>query len=145
VQAIESTKASVIQSSAKFYEETRLNGSLSYQNSPQNAKTDPCRSLLKAKLISPSMPRREYANSDYRRSVGSTATPVALGLFLGVRVALGPKDVINPTKRLQIGPEIRADDNRGNSHALAIAAYRSCKNNHVLGLQKTKQKSDVNE
>lgn len=125
--AIETTKASAL-----VLEEMRANGSISFKKSPPLAQADPCLPLLHARRLSPGA----SAVSQTRRPAGKTAVPVALGFVLGVRIALGPKEVVKPSKRVQIGPELRTGHNSSGNHALAIAAYRGCKNKHALGLLK---------
>lgn len=72
--------------------------------------------------------------SPVMRQIKKTAS-VALGLFLGVRVALGPKEVVQDNKRVQFSSEIRSTRAGGHNHALAIASYRACKNNQALKSQ----------
>ena len=127
--AIETTKASAL-----VLEEMRAKDSLSFQKSPPEAQVDPCLPLLHARRLSPG----GSAVSQNWRPAGKTAAPVALGFVLGVRIALGPKEVTKKSGRVQIGPEIRTAQNSGDNYALAIAAYRSCKNNHALDLQRKK-------
>ena len=129
--ALETTKASAL-----VLEEMRAHESLSFKKSPPSAQADPCLPLLHARHLSPG----GSAVSQNWRPARKSAAPVALGFFLGVRIALGPKDVQKPTGRVQIGPEIRTDEINGGNYALAIAAYRSCKNNHALSLQRNKNR-----
>lgn len=123
--AIETTKASAL-----VLEEMRAKDTLSFQKSPPEAQVDPCLPLLHARRLSPG----GSAVSQNWRPAGKTAAPVALGFVLGVRIALGPKEVTKKSGRVQIGPEIRTAKDSGHNYALAIAAYRSCKNEHALGL-----------
>lgn len=125
--AIETTKASAL-----VVEEIRAHESLSFQKSPPVAQADPCLPLLHARHLSPG----GSAVSQNWRPARKTAAPVALGFFIGVRIALGPKEVQKPSGRVQIGPEIRTDRASGNNYALAVAAYRSCKNNYALSLER---------
>jgi len=126
--AIETTKASAL-----VIEEASVDRSLSFtKRNPHSAQADPCLPLLHASRLSPG------ASAESRGQpldVDKKAVPVALGLFLGVRVALGPKEVVKNRDRVQIGPEFRATNIGNDNYALAVAAYRSCKNNHVLGLR----------
>ena len=130
--AIETTKASALMT-----EEMKGAKDLSFtRKSPHEAQSgstaDPCLPLLHAHRQSPGESAMSFNN---RRSVGhKTATPVALGLFLGIRVALGPQDVLKNKTRVQIGPEVRTNQVSGDNYALAVAAYRGCKNKHTLGL-----------
>lgn len=137
--AIETTKASAL-----ILEEMRGgSSSLSFtKKSPPRPQADPCAVLLEASSTSPGVnPQGIFALSDTQRPAGNkTAAPVALGLFLGVRLALGPKEIVKNAKRVQIGPEFRASSNQGDNRALAIAAYRSCKNNHDLMQYKNNNK-----
>ena len=125
--AIETTKASAL-----VLEEMRAKDSLSFKKSPPEAQADPCLPLLHARRLSPG----GSAVSQNWRPAGKAAAPVALGFVLGIRIALGPKEVTKKSGRVQIGPEIRTDRAGGNNYALAIAAYRSCKNDYALGLHK---------
>jgi hypothetical protein len=126
--ALEKTKASAL-----VLKEIQAPNSLSFKKSPQSTQADPCLPLLHARHLSPG----GSAVSQNWRPARKTAVPVALGFFLGVRIALGPKEVQKPSGRVQIGPEIRTAQH-GDNYALAIAAYRSCKNNHVLSLERNK-------
>ncbi len=128
--AIETTKASAL-----VTEEMRAVRPLSFTKSSPLAQADVCLSFLHAARLSPGVSARNgAAQSQTRRPVGKTAVPVALGFFLGVRIALGPREVVKSSKRVQIGPELRTASNGGASYALAIAAYRRCKNEHALNL-----------
>ena len=128
--AFETTKASAL-----VTEEMRAKTLSFTQKVPHETrdsqKADPCLPLLQAR-------RQSFGGSklgfQHRRPVGKTATPVALGLVLGIRVALGPKNVVTSSDRVQIGPEIRTDRVGSDNYALAIAAYRSCKNKYTLSL-----------
>ena len=125
VRAIETTKASGL-----ILEEVNSNSSLSFtKKSPLSAKADPCLPLLHSARLSPGA-----SAESHRRPIKSDkkAASVALGIFLGVRVALGPKEVVKERGRVQIGPEVRTANLGEDNYALAVAAYRSCKNNHVL-------------
>lgn len=141
VGAIETTKASAL-----MIEEIQSVDTLSFtKKSPheaQNGSTaDPCLPLLGARQISPNLPHDASAMGfNNRRPVGKTATPVALGLVLGIRIALGPKEVQKRSSRVQIGPEIRTNNIGDNNYALSVAAYRGCKNKHTLDLLKNKNK-----
>ncbi len=134
--AIETTKASALN-----LEEMREDYTLSYtRKSPQSSQVDSCLSYLNAHL-SPDAKHKDFADqSKYRRPAGNKAVPVALGLVLGVRIALGPRELVNPTQRVQIGPELRSISSGSNPRALAIAAYRGCKNDQTLKLQKRNKK-----
>lgn len=128
--AFETTKASAL-----VTEEMRAKTLSFTKKVPHKAqggqKADPCLPLLQAR-------RQSFGASkvgfQHRRPVGKTATPVALGLVLGIRVALGPKNVVTSSDRVQIGPEIRANRAGSDNYALAVAAYRSCKNKYTLSL-----------
>ena len=127
VGAMETTKASAL-----VLEELGAKDLSFTKKSPHEAQADPCLPLLHAHRQSPGESAMSFNN---RRSVGhKTATPVALGLFLGIRVALGPQDVLKNKTRVQIGPEVRTNQVSGDNYALAVAAYRGCKNKHTLGL-----------
>ncbi|HPF78095.1 MAG TPA: hypothetical protein PLF01_02275 [Alphaproteobacteria bacterium] len=128
VGAMETTKASAL-----VLEELGAKDLSFTKKSPHEAQADPCLPLLHARRLSPGASAMGFNN---RRPVGKTATPVALGLVLGIRIALGPKDVVKPSERVQIGPEIRTDRVGDDNYALAVAAYRGCKNRHTLNLLK---------
>lgn len=134
--AIETTKASAL-----TLEEMRKDYTFSYtQKSPQTAQVDPCLSYLNAHL-SPDVKHKDFNDqSEYQRPAGKKAVPVALGLVLGVRIALGPRELVSSSQRVQIGPEIRSNVSGSNPRALAIAAYRGCKNKQTLKLQKKNKK-----
>ena len=132
--AIETVKASAL-----VREEMRADLPLSYtKKSPPSAldssNSDPCLPLLTLSKGSTSShlnaPGR-LSGRPTRHNVERTAAPAALGFILGVRIALGPNDVVKSGKRVQIASEFHASNN-GTNHALAIAAYRGCKNNAAL-------------
>ena len=134
-RAIETTKASAL-----VLKEMHKGDSLSFtKKSPSSAnadsKADPCLPLLHASRLSPgasAVSQRQSLNADKK------AVPVALGFFLGVRVALGPKEVMKNRGRVQIGPEIRSVNLGQDNYALAVAAYRGCKNEYDLGMRHNK-------
>jgi hypothetical protein len=130
-RAIETTKANALK-----LQEIRNGSSYSFQKSPPLAKADPCLPLIHARRLSPGA---SAGSQTSRIHAGKAAVPVALGLFLGARIALGPKEVVKPSNRVQIGPEFRMARIDSNEHALAIAAYRSCKNDHTLSLHNNKK------
>ncbi len=123
--AIETVKASAL-----VPEEMRADTPLSFtQKSPPHAanNNDPCLPLLGSKISLASTPGRAS-----RHDVEKTAAPAALGFILGVRIALGPKNVVKDGSRVQLASEVLANNKGGHTHALAIAAYRSCKNEFTL-------------
>lgn len=138
-----------IQGSALKLHEVRADSSLSFTpKAPLSAQKDPCLSLLHAARFSPGSSQavqgRDHHNlGPSRTSIGYFASDapdkktasVALGLFLGVRVALGPKEVVQDNKRVQFSSEIRSTRAGGHNHALAIASYRACKNKQALKSQ----------
>lgn|GEM_PF-1597473 len=131
--AIETVKASAL-----VPEEMRSGSPLSFtQKSPPNAakSKDPCLPLLSSnsgsKISLANMPGRPN-----RHNVEKTAAPAALGFILGVRIALGPKDIVKDGNRVQLTSTVLGNQKGGDTHALAIAAYRSCKNEHNLTLKK---------
>lgn len=67
---------------------------------------------------------------DRGRSSEGQAQAAALGLVLGVRFALGPKEVVKSNRgRFEVRqPFSTTDDN----YALAVADYRRCKNEQAL-------------
>jgi hypothetical protein len=105
----------------------------SFSKSSPSANADSCLPLLRQVRLSPS----GSANiSQSQRPAGQKASmPMTLGFLIGVRVALGPKEVVKPGRRVQIGPEIIQRYDTGESYALAIAAYRRCKNIKALKQQ----------
>ncbi|MEM7618475.1 MAG: hypothetical protein AAF244_03720, partial [Pseudomonadota bacterium] len=140
--AIETVKASAL-----VPEDTRKDTSLSFtKKAPPHAtgnssKDDPCLPLLSfqkgsqiaAKFTTPThfSGRTDRLSHNYG-TVDKTAAPAALSFILGVRIALGPKDIVPSSERVQIASEILSPNKGGNNHALAVAAYRSCKNEHAL-------------
>lgn len=115
--AIETTKASGL----VLGKGQAPNSSLTSQNS--------CRKYLSSNYVSPKH------SHDIGVTKGATV-PVALGLFLGVRIALIPSPAPQKGQKLsrnvQIGPEIRGVSSTGNSYALAVAAYRKCQKEEFL-------------
>ena len=93
---------------------------------------DTCKRYLK--MVDRNAGRVETARQIQNHIQGrEKAAPVAVGLMLGVRVALGPKEIIKNNPRVTTGPELFAKSNGGApSYALAIAAYRDCKNARAL-------------
>ena len=134
-----------IQGSALKLDEVHADSSLSFTpKAPLPAQKDPCLSLLHSARLSPGAQGRDHHNlGPSRTSIGYFASDapdkktasVALGIFLGVRVALGPKEVVQDNKRVQFSSEIRSTRAGGHNHALAIASYRACKNNQALKSQ----------
>lgn len=131
VQAIGTINASAI-----VIEDAIADRPLSFTNKvPHPAKKDPCLSLLHAARLSPGANDTRSNSRHYQSPDVSDkqAASVALGLFLGVRVALGPKETVKANQRVQIGPEVRSTLSGNDNYALAVASYRSCKNDHALG------------
>jgi hypothetical protein len=123
--AIETTKASAL-----VPEEARAIQTLSFtQKTPPATEPDPCLPLLGSGTLSS---RFASPGRISRSEAGKTAAPVALGLVLGVRIALGPKEFVSATQPAQQNPDVRTGNRNGADQALAIAAYRSCKNNLAL-------------
>lgn len=125
VSAISTIKASALQLNL---EATNNNGS--FTSSSPSAQADSCLPLLKQVRLSPD--GSDLGQS--QRSAGTTkaSMPVTLGFLIGVRVALGPKEVVKKNQRVQIGPEILQRYDTGESYALAIADYRRCKDDIAL-------------
>jgi len=83
-----------------------------------------------------------YAPPKHGLDIGSKSSmddratvPVALGIFLGMRIALIPSSAsgkIQKSRNVQIGPEIRGISKNGNRHALSIAAFRKCQKEEFL-------------
>ena len=136
--AIETTKASAL-TLGEMREDYILSRTLKVpKNSPHTAQVDPCLSFLNARH-SPDAKTSEYTQmSNNQHNAGTKAVPVALGFALGVRIALGPREVVSETERVKLVSEIRNQKSGHNSRALAIAAYRGCKNDQTLALQKNK-------
>lgn len=104
------------------------NSSLNFHYNPSPALADPCLPLLDRADHAASL----SAMDRNQRSAGRSAAPTAaLGFVLGLRLALGPKEVLKNRPRVQVGPELVQSDN-GRSYALSIASYRQCKNQLVL-------------
>ncbi len=135
--AIETTKASALTT-----EEMRETYSLSNsQKSPQHNKAlDTCHSFLNT-YFSQDAINDKVSPSNFRRSIGENNTaPLALSVFLGVRIALGPKETINQLGRVQTVSTLQANTG-GYPRALAIAAYRACKNEQNLKQHKNNNKT----
>lgn len=113
--AIETTKASGL----VIEKGQTLNSSLS--SSSQNS----CHQYLSVNYVPPKHNINAGMNDN-------AAVPAALGLVFAVRLVLGPKEIVPSSKRIQIGPEIRGSNDKGNSYALAIAAYRNCQKQEFL-------------
>lgn len=127
--AIETVKASAL-----VPEEMRADLPLSFtQKSPPHVakSNDPCLPLLGSKFSLANTPGRTT-----RQDVEKTAVPAALGFILGVRIALGPKNIVENGDRVHLTSTVLSNQKGGETHALAIAAYRSCKNEHNLALTK---------
>lgn len=125
-QANEAPKASGI-----VFEEAQGSDPLSFtkKSSPHSAKTDSCLSLLHASRLSID---DTVDSRGQPLSVDKHAASVVLGLFLGLHIALNPKDKAQKYQRVNIRPEFRATDKESDQHALAIAFYRRVKNDHDL-------------
>lgn len=137
--AIETTKASAL-TLGEMREDYTLSRTLTVpKNPPHKAQVDPCLSFLNARH-SPDAKTSKYTQmSNNQRHAGKQAVPVALGFVLGVRIALGPREVVSEAERVELVSEVRNQRIGRNSRALAIAAYRGCKNDQTLNLQKNKQ------
>lgn len=84
---------------------------------------DPCRSLLNdIKHSSPAS-----VTNGRRHEAGQAA---AVGLILGFRFALGPKEV-SGSNRSSVGLNVWRPQDTG-LQALAVSDYRRCKNEHAL-------------
>ena len=133
--ALPTTKASAL-TLKEMREDYTL--SRSYDDRSQSPKTtlsapvDPCLSSLQARL-SPDAKAKDLNNqSTHQRLADKKAVPVALGFMLGYRIARGPHEAITTGENVQIGSNSRRNLKGGNSRALAVAAYRSCKNELTL-------------
>lgn len=126
LHAIETIKASALKLDLE-------QGRNTFSQSSPSATADSCLPLLRQVRLSPS---GSVNNGQSQRSAGTKASmPVTLGFLIGVRVALGPKEVVKPGRRVQIGPELVQRYDTGESYALAIAEYRRCKNAKALKQQ----------
>lgn len=93
-------------------------------SSPSPTTTDPCLPLLdKIRYSSP--------QSAVDRTQRSAGTATALGLFLGVRIALGPKETLGAKRRVHVAPDVMRDKT-GSDYALAVSDYRSCMKEQAL-------------
>ncbi len=126
--AIETTKASGL-----LLEKKQTNFSshtpLSSPFSRKDEKASPCLKFLSHSSVPP---KQNVSAGNTRQIAGKAAVPAALGLVFGVRLVLGPKEIVPSSKRVQIGPEIRGVASNGNSYALAVAAYRKCQKEEFL-------------
>lgn len=101
----------------------------SFTKSSPSADVDTCLPLLRQVRLSSS----GSTTGQSQRPAGQKASmPMTLGFLIGVRVALGPKEVVKPGRRVQIGPELLQRYDTGESYALAVANYRRCKSNKAL-------------
>ena len=101
----------------------------SFTKSSPSADVDTCLPLLRQVRLSSS----GSALGHNQRPAGQKASmPMTLGFLIGVRVALGPKEVVKPGRRVQIGPELLQRYDTGESYALAVANYRRCKSDMAL-------------
>ncbi len=91
--------------------------------SPQSV-ADSCLPLLKVRHTSP-----VSTTDGIQRSAGQAA---ALGFVFGIRIALGPREQTGPA-HVSIGPELWQSSDDGSNSALAVAEYRRCKNEQMLG------------
>lgn len=127
--AFETTKASGL-----VLEKEQTNSSshtpLASPYSRKDERLSPCLTFLSRTSVAP---KQDVGTGNNRQFAGDAAVPAALGLFFGVRIVLGPKEVIPASqRRIQIGPELRGASDRGGSYALAIAAYRKCQKEEFL-------------
>lgn len=136
VSGVTAQAIGTINASAIVIEDAIADRPLSFTNKvPHPAKKDTCLSLLHAARLSPGANDARSNSRHYQSPDVSDkqAASVALGLFLGVRVALGPKEIVKANQRIQIGSEVRSTFKGNDNYALAVASYRSCKNDHALG------------
>lgn len=142
VRALETIQISA-KASALVLEDTQAHSSLSFTpKAPhKSVQKDPCLPLLHKAHLSPGVSDHGVFNMNQRPSAmaDKKAASVALGLFLGARIALGPKEIVQKRGRIHVGPQFRAANDNGQTYALnyalSVAAYRSCKNNYVLSLR----------
>ena len=134
--AIDTTKASALFTGEMREDYTLSKGFNAPDASPEHTVNDKCHSFLKMHYS----PDAQKVNVDHwqntQRPVGRKAAPVALSLVLGVRIALGPKETSEMEQYIQAGPEFHHNASRGNPRALAIAAFRRCKNEATLKSQR---------
>lgn len=136
--AIETTKASALLDRNVVEKKQRIL-SLTPHSSPvsrNDKKENPCLSFLSVTSVPPKHGSKDRYDVGRQPRAGNATVPVALGLFLGARLALIPSQAPQKDRalshRLQIGPEIRGISRHGNSHALAVAAYRKCQKQEFL-------------
>ncbi len=126
VSAISTIKASALQLNL----EAINNNTSSFTSSSPSAQAVSCLPLLKQVRLSPD--GSDLSQSQRSAGITRASMPVTLGFLIGVRVALGPKEVVKKDQRVQVGPEILQRYDTGESYALAVADYRRCKQNIAL-------------
>jgi len=98
--------------------------------SPPASSQDHCLSLLPSARFDggPGQGQAMAMDRDQRAVAGQAA---ALGLVVGVRFALGPKQVHRPGRngRVQFGAW---EPSNNGAQALAVSAYRRCKNEQAI-------------
>ena len=126
--AIETTKASAL-----YPEELRNTHTLS-NNAKKSQKfaNDTCRSYLD---ISHTVVKSHSQPSSVSKD--RNPAPLALAAYLGVRVALGPKEAVQNKRNVQINSNAYVS-NSGHPRALAIAAFRQCQKEANLKKFQTK-------
>lgn len=124
--AIETIKASALKL------DLEQNSMSNFSRSSPQTLADSCLPLLKQVRLSSA----GNAVGQNRHKAGhKSSMPMTLGFLIGVRVALGPKEVVKSGRRVQIGPELLQRLDTGESYALAIASYRRCKDNKALKIK----------
>lgn len=97
---------------------------------PMPSSEDSCLYILKMAR------ERSEDNAAARRYQQSAGSAAAIGLVFGVRFALGPSEVHKTRKRAQPVAAFHVWEAResgaDSGHALAIADYRACRNEHAL-------------
>jgi len=132
--AIETTKASALFSGEMREDYTLSRSPDERTKSSRSTQTDPCLSYLQAHHSPDAQVKDLNKLSNNRPSGRTEAVPVALGFMLGYRIALGPQETTKTQNGIQHGAKIQRKSQRSNPRALAIAAYRGCKNEMALKL-----------
>ena len=99
------------------------------------SRPDSCRSFLDTRLSPDAKGRNLRSSKPQRvsaRSMGKNPAPIALSLYLGVRIARGPQETSKVSRHDFQKTSLNYKKAGGHPRALAIAAYRACKNEENL-------------